>query len=214
MMKLRAQVVEQGLSLPMLRAMGHEGLDKQFGIESLIERVRILASEGNGIAPKDEGDGVPIAKRVVENKGKVKRIFELTRVNFLKISWIDPINQSFSAHVFIECVIRGGALDEHLMQDDDSFQFPYPSAKWFWRQQVDFSNSISHEVVETKVARVPPDSDDLTFQLRVIGTFSETLELRRFPLDVQDRLSPSRSSVRRRDRYPWRSNYQRTCKLP
>lgn len=179
MATLRVESPRQGLTLPVLRALGHDGLADVLGITSAVERARIIASEGKGIV-----DG-PMLPRVLESPKRIIRIFEVRRVNFLQILSVDPINQRFDAHVFVELVIRDGALDEHLMQDTEEFQFPYPSARWFWQKQVDFSNSISHEVLESKVLK-PKDCDDLVCQLRVRGTFSETLELTYFPFDFQD----------------------------
>ena len=176
--RLCDEVPRQGLTLPVLRALGHQGLVDVLGIDSVVERARIIASEGIGIID-------PLSPRKVKHKGKLVRTFEVRRVNFLQIQSVDPINQAFDAHIFFELAIRGGALDEHLMQDTEEFTYPYPSAKWFWHQQVDFSNSISHEVLESKVLQ-PKDSDDILCQLRVRGTFSETLEFSRFPLDFQD----------------------------
>ena len=176
---LRKIVSAQGLSMDVLRALGHDGLI-DVGVSRCVDRARILASSGLD---------VPI-KRKVENTGKKLREFEVSRVSFFQLKGIDPVAQCFDAHVYFEFIVRGAAHDLDLMEPGEDFSYPYPPLAWYWNHQVDFPNAVAHEVKECKIIPGPKvnnqPSPDMVCIIRVDGTFSERLELHKFPIDQQD----------------------------
>lgn len=176
-----SSITRRGLTLPVMRAMGHEGL-KELGIASSIDRAMILATEGDAPRPKrSHGD---------ENIPRKTRTFEVRRANIVHVKEIDPIVQKFGATVLFEFIVRGGANDPDFWPDNgkdesDDFRFPYPPARWFWHNQVYLANALSCEMLERpKVVRMP-NSDDLTCMFFATGEFQERFELKAFPFDVQ-----------------------------
>ena len=135
--------------MTVLRCLGHDGLAES-GVTNSIDRALILSSTG---------DDVPPPKRVVTNTGKKTRVFEVNRVSFFQLKAIDPVSQSFHAHVYFEFVVHGAAEDADLMETGDAFSYPYPPLAWFWMQQLDFSNSIAHEIKEQKIIPAPKGPD-------------------------------------------------------
>ena len=117
------------------------------------------------------------------------RVIEIRRVTFLQLSEIDVLKQHFKAHVYVECCIVGGASDpllakaENTITEDPEGEWPtVPSAMWYLENQFIFANAIEREVRETKVRK---EGLDLVLIRRIYGTFSEVLELKEFPVDVQ-----------------------------
>ena len=121
---LKALVTTRACSMNVIRCLGHDGL-AEAGVTSSIDRALILATVG---------DDVPQLKRVVKNTGKKTREFEVQRVSFFQLKAIDPVSQSFHAHVYFEFVVRGAADDPDLMEKGDDFSFPYPPLAWFWNK--------------------------------------------------------------------------------
>ena len=171
-------VKQSGLTLPVMRAMGHEGL-KELGLCSAVDRAKILVTNGDAPLPKVES-----------NYPKKPRTFEVKRADITQVKDIDPINQTFGATVLFEFVVRNGADDPDFWPDDgldecDQFRFPYPPARWFWHNQVYLVNALSFEMLEQpKVVRMP-ETSDLTCIFYVTGEFQERYELETFPFDVQ-----------------------------
>ena len=134
-----SSITRRGLTLPVMRAMGHEGL-KELGIASSIDRAMIIATEGDAPRPKRSHDD--------ENIPRKTRTFEVRRANIVHVKEIDPIVQKFGATVLFEFIVRGGANDPDFWPDNgkdesDDFRFPYPPARWFWHNQVYLANALS-----------------------------------------------------------------------
>jgi hypothetical protein len=175
-----------GVSIAFLRALGHDGLKAVFEIDDIVDRARILAVTDDECAAT-WAKSQHIEKKVV-NMGPITREFEVRRVGFWQIKSIDQREQTFDAHVYFECAIRGGWNDPHLMcgNDDNFFRFPYPGAHWYWFNQLDIANAVHVEWKERKILSRQQDSDDLIFVGRVDGKFQSEFKLQDFPLDHQD----------------------------
>ena len=118
------------------------------------------------------------------------RTFELRRVSFVQLKAIDVVDQTFSAHVMLECCLRGGALDDDLMKTSDGWPAAptadgsfRPSALWYLNNQFDWPTAQQFSVLESKVFRV---GNDLHLVQRVDGVFSRPMNLRYFPFDTQE----------------------------
>ena len=173
-----------GITLPILRAMGHEGL-KDLGFASALDRAIILATEGDAPRPK-------VDDHVSDHEKKKRRTctFEVVRAEIVQVKEIDPIEQKFGATVLFEFVVRNGAKDPDFWPDDgkdesDAFRFPCPPARWFWHNQVYLTNALSFELLEKPKVVRKPDSDDLTCMFFATGEFQERFELESFPFDAQ-----------------------------
>ena len=113
---------------------------------------------------------------------------ELVQVDLMKLHNIDVQKLRFEAQIWVEFVLRGGALDPHLSKEgavfpigDDGKPTFRPSAKWY-QEQVDFRNAISFRAVDEKILR---RGDDLHLAMRYEGVFAEVYELEDFPFDEQ-----------------------------
>ena len=113
---------------------------------------------------------------------------ELAQIDLMKLHNIDVQKLRFDAQIWVEFVLRGGALDPHLSKEGAVFPIGEdgkptfrPSAAWY-QQQVDFRNAINFRAVDTKILR---RGDDLHLAMRYEGTFAEVYELEDFPFDQQ-----------------------------
>jgi len=117
---------------------------------------------------------------------------KLHRVDLLALTDVDQLQQTFSAQIYMQWRIPGGAEDEHLCKElhTDRPAFPIgpdgkptfrPPAGWFLNQ-FDFSNAIEVRQLDKAIMRSGPD---LMMSTRYQGTFSEALELESFPFDSQ-----------------------------
>ena len=146
---------------------------------------------GNGSEGKNRRTSFwePIAEPLLRGE---KLCLEPLRINLLQVKAIDRVAQSFKARVFIQLVIRGGALETDLSLQSDTFPASgRPSALWYLKQ-IHFPNAASLTWLEAKV--VPMSSsrepgapvDDLHIVLRADGEFYQAMELQTFPVDSQE----------------------------
>ena len=116
------------------------------------------------------------------------RVIEFLRVHVTALKEIDVRKEQFTASVFLEMVIRGGAKDPHLWagKNDSRNQFCYPDpppAHWYLDKQLNYENAVHPpRVLESKCFE---RGSDLIMVHRVTGTFAEVMELNEFPLDTQ-----------------------------
>ena len=117
------------------------------------------------------------------------RVLEIRRATFLQIADINVAAQMFKTHLYLELGIKDGASDarlaekENKMTNDKESKWPVvPSALWYIENQLTFSNSIQHEVLECKVLK---QGNDLVLIKRVRGEFSCAMDLHAFPCDFQ-----------------------------
>ena len=113
----------------------------------------------------------------------------LTQVDVMKLHAVDVQKSSFHAQIWLELVVKDGALDPSLTKE--SREFPIdpatgrptfkPSLTWYMNQ-VDSRNALSHRVVDAKVLR---RGNDLAMAIRLDGTFHEVFELDDYPVDTQ-----------------------------
>lgn len=95
-------------------------------------------------------------------------------VQFRTLTALNVVSQTFEAEIDISATARGGAVPGTI---DPSW--PGPSLA--------IRNGVSVDVLsDTTVGEGTVRGDDLVWQLRVRGTFAESLELERFPLDMQE----------------------------
>lgn len=130
----------------------------------------------------------PIAEPLLRGP---KLCLEPLRINLLQVKSIDQVAQSFKARVFIQLVIRGGALDSELSRKDDVFPATgRPSALWYLKQ-IHFPNAANLTWLEAKVVPMASSHepgapiDDLHIVLRADGEFYQRMELHHFPVDSQ-----------------------------
>ena len=83
----------------------------------------------------------------------------LREVEIQKLHRLDITSQSFSAQIWMEFVIRGGAQDPHLSAHSSVFPFDAngkptfkPSAAWYM-EQVDYRNALDFRTVDAKIMK-------------------------------------------------------------
>jgi hypothetical protein len=161
-----------------------EGLrsDRSTSAASVASTERTLPTAPGAPAPEP----VPPAKRPPPAP---LRDIELLRVTFVQLKGVDCVEQTFKAHLMVECRIAQGALDPDLMIQSDEFPKPSavdgsfrPSALWYLNKQFDYPNALEFNVLESKTFAV---GDDLHLVQRVDGTFNEIMNLANFPFDTQ-----------------------------
>jgi len=156
------------------------------------------SSDGGGISLDhvrnnlDRIRNLPLPKGSFSAKSKaetVNRTLSIQSVECNKLTDVDIINQRFRVELVVTGAFLDGAKDPDL--SDLSGDFPMdangrptfrPGAKWF-ANQVDFNNALESNVIDNQVKIV---DDDIVVILRFVGTFSEQMELKNFPCDVQD----------------------------
>ena len=120
-----------------------------------------------------------------------ERIIEVRRVHFLQVSSIDVVAQQFTAHIYIECAIQGGAEDKHGLAADgntmtkkDGAEYKVvPSAMWYIENQFHLPGAVAEEVRECKVLK---SGKDLVLIKRIYATFFCNMNMVDFPVDTQD----------------------------
>lgn len=154
-----------------------------------VERWRRMeeATEVVVVPPKPQKKAAPISR---QPRGPPIRTLEVVRAKMVQVFGIDALKQTFTADVFFEFVIRGGAHDLDLTREGDgapSTHFPAdslrPSARWYLNQ-VEFSNSVTNS--RHSDTCVVTRGDDVHLRFRATGEFSEQLEFEDFPFDTQE----------------------------
>jgi hypothetical protein len=116
----------------------------------------------------------------------------LRRVDLLSLTEIDQLRQVFTAQLYVTFCIPGGAEDPCLCSElhKEKPAFPIgpdgkptfrPPAGWYLNQ-LDFSNAVDVRLIDKAIMQ---SGSDLVLSARYQGTFSEALELERFPFDAQ-----------------------------
>ena len=113
---------------------------------------------------------------------------------YLQLSEISDVSQRFTVQMYLLMAFPGGAHDEDLSARDENGGWPrnfplrddgvptfLPPAGWYL-DQFDMNNAISWSKMDDNIFA---DGDDMCIALRLEGTFYESLELQRFPFDVQ-----------------------------
>jgi hypothetical protein len=110
--------------------------------------------------------------------------FRLARLIFLQVKEVDPIAQTFGAHILYDFVVKNGSKDPELWDGTDDSDSPgFRSASWYWHKQVDFPNAKDYTIHERKIREI--DGTDLNFSLRLTGTFYQCFSLEDYPFDFQ-----------------------------
>ena len=122
----------------------------------------------------------------------VWRMFEVTKVELLKLSNINVVTSTFKGQLWLQFTVRGGALDTDFNHPSDKSVFPMdpvtskptfrPSVKWYLAQ-LEFNNQVDNPKLLDTLVRA--DGDDLQCTLRWEGVFFEHYELHDFPFDMQ-----------------------------
>ena len=117
------------------------------------------------------------------------RVFRVQLVELTSLTELAIVQQTFTAQFYIEFRINGGAHDAELCNPSSDFPFGsdgkptfLPSAAWFINQ-LDFNNAKLWRKLDSHIRK---EGDDLIIAVRVVGTFSEFMELHGFPFDSQD----------------------------
>ena len=127
------------------------------------------------------------------------RTFELRRAEFVQLFAIDCVEQSFKAQIYIELVLRDGALDDSLAASGD--QFPLddagkptfrPPALWYLKQ-LDFNNASHFHEMEHSTRII---GNDIVLGARFEGVWFENMELVNFPFDCQELTASLSMNVR------------------
>ena len=94
------------------------------------------------------------------DKGIPFLVFEVKRVVFIQLKEIDPVAQTFGAHVLFDFVIKGGAnariagpggdaalwQEEGNWEKDEAKKPQFKTAPWYWHNQIDFPNAKEKDV--------------------------------------------------------------------
>lgn len=141
--------------------------------------------------PQDNSQQTP---RAVQKRASVAprtppRVFELDKVELLKLSNINVAASTFKAQIYIQMVVRGAAHDEDFTKE--GIVFPIgpngkptfkPSAGWFI-DKLEFCNGEGTVKMMDTLQRV--EGDDVYISARWEGVFFERFELHDFPFDLQ-----------------------------
>lgn len=140
-------------------------------IDQAVDGVRNRSTMNSSAAAEQTAD---------TSKGAPLYTLEVSQVDILRIDRVDPLTHTFHASLFLALVLRKGALDENLMNEESTF--PRPSAKWFW-DKIEVANAVSIDFKDVQPVR--REGDDLVLRFRFAGEFVEVMELQEFPFDVQ-----------------------------
>ena len=145
-------------------------------------------------APANLALAEPPAPQAAQHQASVApvtppRIFELDKVELLKLSNINVAASTFKAQIYIQCVVRGAANDEDFCKEGIVFPIGSdgkptfrPSAGWFL-DKLEFCNGEGTVKMLDKLQKT--DGDDVYLSARWEGVFFERFELHDFPFDLQ-----------------------------
>ena len=131
----------------------------------------------------------PHSSLVHTQSGRLLRVFEIDKVEILKLSHINVASSTFKAQVWLQFRVEGAASDEDFCRD--GVVFPTgpngkptfrPSALWYV-EKLEFANAEGAIKLVDKLVRC--EGDDVLIACRWEGVFFERYELYDFPFDLQ-----------------------------